>query len=111
MCPVTADTASLLRRGVRRIRSMAGAARRALRDAVRPVELASTGTCPTCCRQVRFVARQPWLRDHFICTSCGSIPRAPVLLMVVKKYCRDPGSMTIHVASRETITSADSQIQ
>lgn len=33
------------------------------------------GWCSTCRSRTSFTAHQPWLRDHFLCDSCGSVPR------------------------------------
>ena len=46
----------------------------------------STGHCPTCDRDVDFIARDPWLRDHFICSNCASIPRERALMVTLDSY-------------------------
>ena len=42
------------------------------------------GHCPCCERPVEFVANHPWLRDHFVCDNCHSIPRQRALLKVLQ---------------------------
>jgi len=61
--------------------------------------LESAGSCPTCAQQVRFVARDPWLRDHFLCSNCGSIPRERALMATIEE--RFPGwrDVVIHESS------------
>lgn len=38
------------------------------------------GYCPICEAPARFVAEQAWLRDHYRCAACGSIPRQRALV-------------------------------
>jgi len=38
------------------------------------------GYCPICEAPARFIAEQAWLRDHYLCTACGSIPRQRALV-------------------------------
>ena len=33
------------------------------------------GFCPVCEQESTFAAKDPWLRDHFLCLNCSSQPR------------------------------------
>jgi len=70
-----------------------------LEERSRPVVMKNRGHCPICDRRVTFIARDPWLRDHYKCSRCGSIPRERALMAVLQQ--RFPGwrSMTIHESS------------
>lgn len=43
------------------------------------------GNCICCDKDVYFIARNPWLRDHFRCSNCHSIPRERALMFVIEK--------------------------
>lgn len=64
----------------------------------RPV-LRNPGYCPTCARQVTFVARDSWLRDHYRCSHCGSIPRERALMLVIESHFPNWREMCIHESS------------
>lgn len=59
----------------------------------------NSGYCPCCRSETRFVAEREWLRDHYICTRCGSIPRQRHLQAVLDT--RFPGweALRIHESS------------
>jgi len=57
------------------------------------------GYCPICERDVTFCSKQEWLRDHFLCSVCGSIPRERALMRVIKDYYPDYRSLRIHESS------------
>jgi len=59
----------------------------------------NTGHCPTCDRDVTFLARKEWLRDHYICSNCGSIPRERALMLTIERYCPNWRNLTIHESS------------
>jgi SAM-dependent methyltransferase len=59
----------------------------------------NSGYCPTCSREVTFVARDAWLRDHYRCSNCGSIPRERALMVVIERYFPGWRSLTIHESS------------
>lgn len=61
--------------------------------------LENSGYCPACAQEVNFVAYDAWLRDYYICTNCGSIPRERALMQVIKKYFPDWKSLIIHESS------------
>lgn len=61
--------------------------------------LENTGYCPTCANEVTFVAKDPWLRDHYICSNCGSIPRERALMRAIEIFFPDWRNLTIHESS------------
>lgn len=66
---------------------------------VKPLILKSIGHCTTCNKQVRFVAYDAWLRDSFVCSNCGSIPRERALMLVVDTNFPSWQNKTIHESS------------
>lgn len=64
-----------------------------------PVVLSSTGHCPICDGPASFAALDPWLRDHFLCAGCGSIPRERALMRVIETVCPDWREQVIHESS------------
>jgi SAM-dependent methyltransferase len=61
--------------------------------------LRSTGHCPACDRDTTFTARSTWLRDHFLCEQCGSLPRERALMSCVESFYPDWQQLTIHESS------------
>ena len=61
--------------------------------------LRSKGYCSTCDRDVEFSSRHNWLRDHFICSNCGSIPRERALMQVIEIYFPNWRKAVIHESS------------
>ena len=59
----------------------------------------NSGYCPTCDRQVTFVVRDEWLRDHYLCRNCGSIPRERALMATIETYFPNWRSLVIHESS------------
>ncbi len=57
------------------------------------------GFCHCCEQAVRFTAAEPWFRDHYICTECGSIPRERALAWAVEHFFPDWRRATIHESS------------
>lgn len=64
-----------------------------------PAFLSSSGVCPVCGQTTEFVSPEPWLRDHFICTNCGSIPRERALMVVLDQLHPDWAELAIHESS------------
>jgi SAM-dependent methyltransferase len=60
---------------------------------------ANTGVCPICERPVRFVKRHTWLRDHYRCSSCNSIPRYRALIDTIKRFYSNYESLVVHESS------------
>ena len=61
--------------------------------------LETVGICSTCDQRVRFVAAYSWLRDHLLCSNCGSIPRERALMHVIETYYPDYSELAIHESS------------
>lgn len=43
----------------------------------------NSGFCVICGHENRFVARDPWFRDHYLCEGCGTCPRQRALVEVL----------------------------
>jgi SAM-dependent methyltransferase len=61
--------------------------------------LSNSGYCCTCCREVMFVADDPWLRDHYLCSNCRSIPRERAIMQVIEMHFPHWNGLTIHESS------------
>ena len=61
--------------------------------------LRSSGHCFTCNQEVDFIANHSWLRDHFICSNCGSIPRERALIYVIETFFPGWRDAVIHESS------------
>ena len=59
----------------------------------------TTGYCPCCNQQTKFIATEYWLRDFYRCQKCGSIPRNRALMYVLKKCVPDLKEKKIHESS------------
>jgi SAM-dependent methyltransferase len=57
------------------------------------------GICPICSKKVKFIASNEWLREHFKCSSCGSIPRERALMVVLETYFPGWRHLVIHESS------------
>jgi hypothetical protein len=90
---------SLLKLGYRKARAGASSALQAVKEVSRPVALQSRGVCPICSHRVRFIARNSWLRDHFLCPKCKSIPRERALMVVIERCFPQWRQMIIHESS------------
>lgn len=57
------------------------------------------GWCPICEKEATFAAKHEWLRDHYLCSGCGSIPRERAIMHVIQE--RYPGwrDLRIHEGS------------
>jgi SAM-dependent methyltransferase len=64
-----------------------------------PIVLESRGHCPICDRSAVFIARNAWLRDHFICQGCHSIPRERALMAVLQQSYPQWRQLRIHESS------------
>src|SRR4051794_22455436 len=63
------------------------------------VVLSNEGFCPVCDAPSRFTARDPWLRDHYLCERCGSIPRERALFAVLERQFPSWRELAIHESS------------
>jgi SAM-dependent methyltransferase len=61
--------------------------------------LKSSGRCPTCLQDVDFIALEPYLRDSFQCSNCGSIPRERALMSVIEAFFPEWRKLVIHESS------------
>lgn len=61
--------------------------------------LENFGYCPTCASEVVFVANNPWLRDHYRCSKCGSIPRERALMQTIDSYYPNWRELIVHESS------------
>jgi len=57
------------------------------------------GYCPVCAAPTKFVAGNPWFRDHYHCERCGSIPRERALVLVLNDLYPDWRQLEIHESS------------
>lgn len=58
-----------------------------------------SGFCPCCDKPADFLAVNPWLRDHFVCLRCKSIPRQRALMMVLDRRYPNWRDLAIHESS------------
>jgi len=58
-----------------------------------------SGFCPICEQKVVFRSKYGWLRDHFLCSKCNSIPRERALMETVKTYFPNYRDLKIHESS------------
>ena len=64
-----------------------------------PPVLQNEGYCPTCDRTVTFTAYETWLRDHYCCSNCGSIPRERALMLCIERFFPQWREFRIHESS------------
>ena len=57
------------------------------------------GYCPLCERKTFFLSKHSWLRDHFICQTCQSIPRERALFKVLSDNFANYKELKIHESS------------
>lgn len=61
--------------------------------------LENTGFCPICEAEVTFSSASEWLRDHYLCSNCHSLPRERALMEVIQIYFPNWRNLTIHESS------------
>ncbi|NJO96517.1 MAG: class I SAM-dependent methyltransferase [Pleurocapsa sp. CRU_1_2] len=59
----------------------------------------SEGFCHTCDQEVVFSSKQSWLREHYICHNCHSVPRERALMYCVEKFYPNWKQLSIHESS------------
>jgi SAM-dependent methyltransferase len=64
------------------------------------------GYCPLCEKKVRFVVRDKWLRDNYLCSVCHSIPRYRALIDAVKRFYPNFADLQIHESSPNSGSSS-----
>ena len=61
--------------------------------------LENDGFCPCCERKTRFIARNAWFRDHYVCSLCGCIPRERALMLCIDRFYPNWRQAVIHESS------------
>ena len=61
--------------------------------------LETDGWCPICEAETRFRSKYDWLRDHFLCDLCGSIPRERALMHVIETWYPGWRELRMHESS------------
>lgn len=57
------------------------------------------GYCSICEAPAQFIAKQAWLRDHYLCAACGSIPRQRALVHLLNVLRPDWKTLDMHESS------------
>src|SRR5947207_998216 len=57
------------------------------------------GFCTTCDTETVFSSEDEWLRDHFQCAHCASIPRERALMAVIEAHYPNWQNVLIHESS------------
>lgn len=58
-----------------------------------------SGYCPICEKEATFSAKHSWLRDHYLCSGCGSIPRERAIMHVLQTRYPNWRDLRIHESS------------
>jgi len=66
---------------------------------------ANFGFCPICEKKTLFIKHDPWLRDHYQCMHCKSIPRQRAIVNALNIFCPAWPVMTIHESSPGGVSS------
>ncbi len=69
------------------------------------------GFCPVCEQDSTFAAKDPWLRDHYLCLNCNSQPRERALFSVLTQLRPNWRELSIHESSPGTAASRRLQDQ
>jgi len=64
-----------------------------------PPMIRRKGWCPICEMDVHFSSKNEWLRDHFICEWCNSIPRERALMEILQQRFPNWRNLFIHESS------------
>jgi hypothetical protein len=96
------DLVRLVIDGVRPAEQAPGAAAPAVVAAAPPgYVLRHAGWCPICEQATTFSATEKWLRDHYLCERCHSLPRERALMVVLQTRFPDWRRLRIHESSPE----------
>lgn len=57
------------------------------------------GFCPICEKYVTFSSQHSWLRDHYLCSECKSIPRERAIMNVIQLTFPNWRNLSIHESS------------
>jgi SAM-dependent methyltransferase len=63
------------------------------------------GFCPICEAPAKFVSHYSWLRDHYRCEGCGSIPRQRAVMLMLQDLAPNWRELAIHESSPSGPTS------
>lgn len=66
---------------------------------------ANTGYCVICERTVKFIEHEEWLRDHYKCDNCGSIPRQRAIIHALNAFLPQWREQKIHESSPGGVSS------
>lgn len=57
------------------------------------------GYCPCCDQNTIFRSEKEWLRDYYLCSNCGCIPREHALMKVIEMFYPNWRELSIHESS------------
>ena len=57
------------------------------------------GYCPCCDMKVKFLSKDTWLRDHYLCSNCKCIPRERHLTYMIENILPNWRELSIHESS------------
>jgi SAM-dependent methyltransferase len=57
------------------------------------------GYCPICDSQTRFIEKDTWLRDFYVCQKCYSTPRQRAIIVVLELFFPEWKNLKIHESS------------
>jgi len=70
-----------------------------LKKLMQPTVLKNSGYCNTCKQKTTFISNNEWLRDHYRCSKCHSIPRERAIMQVIETHFPAWQNLTIHESS------------
>jgi hypothetical protein len=70
-----------------------------MRARLRPIVLKNDGFCPICECDTTFISRDTWLRDHYKCSRCRSIPRERALMLIIQQRFPNWRNLKVHESS------------
>ena len=65
----------------------------------------NNGYCVICEKKATFIEHNDWLRDHYLCSTCNSIPRQRALIHALHTFFPKWNSYSIHESSPGGITT------
>lgn len=65
----------------------------------------NNGYCVICEKKATFIEHNDWLRDHYLCSTCNSIPRQRALIHALHTFFPKWYSYNIHESSPGGITT------
>ena len=63
------------------------------------IVLQNQGFCCVCEAETTFIARHPWLRDHYRCVGCQTAPRDRALVEILTLMAHDWRQLQLHESS------------